>query len=492
MNLVQTIKARIIQALGGTPAPAQVQAQQALPMLPAAFGGDPTLYGFRRLTGSGQDVAALRDLPLPTQDRMQELAYYLYLTNPMAKWLVNMQRAYIVGGGVTLKAEDPDVQAVLDGWWKDPVNNWPKKLPNKVRELGLYGEQCYPAFTAPGTGRVRLGYLDPTLIQEVILDPDNAEQPIGVITKQQTGVLTLPERRYRVIIPITEEELTPAAQRLRELFTDGECFYFAVNKVSNGSRGISDLLDKADWLDGYEQFLFQRLERGDLMNRIIFDLELQGFTQPQIDEFKKGFALPRPGGVHFHNEKVKLNATAPDLKANDAQTDARQFKHQAIAGFPEHWYGGGGDVNRATAGEMDEPTFKLLHDRQLDIKCLIEECGQHQIRQAKAVGVLKQTAPESFQASFPEMVTADLTKIGAVLVQVSQALAPMLLQRLLSKAEARTIFAVTVKALGVDLAELDEAALAQLGTDADFEAAAEDYLAQARRTKTRPVKLRAF
>jgi hypothetical protein len=278
---------------------------------------------------------------------MQELEYFHYLANPMAQWLLNIQVAYLAGDGVALASKDPDAQAVLEAWWTDPVNNWPYKLEKKMRELAMYGEQCWPAFTAPGTGRVRLGYLDPCLIQDVILDPDNAEQPIGIVTKKSVGAYAMPERRYRVILPITEEELMPPAQRIRQEFDDGECFYFAINSVSNGSRGISDLLPKIDWLDGYEQFMFARVERAELMNRIIFDLELTGFTQEQIEAFKKAFALPPPGGIHVHNEKVKLEPKTPKLEAADAAVDARLFKHQALAGYPEHWYGGGGDVNRA-------------------------------------------------------------------------------------------------------------------------------------------------
>jgi len=459
---------------------AVARAQQALPI---SYLQDPTMYGFRRMTGSGQDQAALRDLPLPTHERMQELAYFLYLANPMAQWLLNIQVAYLAGEGVTVVSKDPDAQAVLEAWWTDPVNNWPLKLEKKMRELAMYGEQCWPAFTAPGTGRVRLGYLDPCLIQDVILDPDNAEQPIGVVTKKQVGAYGMPERRYRVILPITEEELMPPAQRLRQEFSDGECFYFAINSVSNGSRGISDLLPKADWLDGYEQLMFTRLERADLMNRIVADMELTGFTPEQIDEFKKRFTWPKPGGTHFHNEKVKLEYKAPKVEAADGAVDARLFKHQALAGYPEHWYGGGGDVNRATAGEMDEPTFKLLKLRQLVWKAILTQTGQYQLRQAKKAGTLKQAAEESFAVIFPEMVKADLSKIGPVLANVGQAVSGMLLERLVTKVEARRLFAVAAKSLGVELEELTEAQLAAIGASADFEEAAQDYLSPAARKR---------
>ena len=75
-------------------------------------------------------------------------------------------------------------------------------------------------------------------------------------------------------------------------------------------------------------------------------------TPEQIADYMKTFQLPPPGGHFIHNEKVELEMKAPNLNASDAERDARMFKHQAISPAPEHWYGGGGDVNRATAGEM--------------------------------------------------------------------------------------------------------------------------------------------
>jgi hypothetical protein len=47
------------------------------------------------------------------------------------------------------------------------------KLPKKVRELSIYGEQCYPTFVNELDGFVRLGYLDPSLIETIVKDPDN-------------------------------------------------------------------------------------------------------------------------------------------------------------------------------------------------------------------------------------------------------------------------------------------------------------------------------
>jgi hypothetical protein len=449
--------------------------QQSL--LPASFGGDPSMAGFRRFSGNNGQ-SALRDLPLPTHERAQQIAYFLYLANPMAQWFINIQTAYIVGEGACVKAADgdEDVQARLDDWWADEQNDWDLKLDQKVRELGLYGEQCWPCFTAEGTGRVRLGYLDPWLIEEVVLSPDDAEQPIGVITKRYAvDGAEIPQRRLKVVTALSDEELGQAAQSLRARFADGECFYYAVNKVSNGSRGWSDLLARADWLDGYEQFMFQRLERADLGNRVVADIELQGMTPDQVAAYAKAFVPPKPGGHFFHNEKVKYTITSPDLHASDAREDARLFKHQAISGLPEHWFGGGGDVNRATAGEMDEPTYKLFQQRQKLVKGIVQKTARYALRQAKVWGAIPQEASEKVKAEFPAMVQADLAKIGSAMQSLSAALAGQVAAGTITKAEARRVFSTAVQRLGVELESMTDDDLRDLADDEQLRHDSQDY-----------------
>lgn len=471
------VKSRLADRLFGEQIDARVQqaVTQVRQAVPSLLTYDASMAGFRRLVGNHQEQTSLRDLPMPTHERMQEIAYYLYLANPMAKWLVKISAAYQLGGGVVLRAEDRDVQRLVDAFWNDPVNQWPMKLPNKVRELGMFGEQCWPAFTAPGTGRVRLGYLDPALIGQVVLDPDNAEQPIGIITKTWTNYRPQPERRYRVILDVSDDELTPLARQMRAEFTDGDCFFFAINRVSNGSRGISDLLDKADWVDGYEQFMFNRLERADLANRVLFDMEFTGLTEEEIIEKRKKLGQPQPGSWWVHNEKVKLNVNAPKLEAADAVVDARLFKHQCLAGYPEHWYGGGGDVNRATAGEMDEATFKLLEEAQQFTKGMISATLRFAIRQAKTVGSLKQKADETVDVQMPEMVKADMPKLADSFERVSRTANLNVNSRLMTKAEGRQLIAITTKPLGVTLAPMTDEQLDEMAAEDELDDARQDY-----------------
>lgn len=130
------------------------------------IGQEGTVW--RRLTQSPN-----RDLIPIEQDRMIEIAFWLWHTNPLAKWLIDLTVAFILADGLPYTAENEEVKEVLDGFWNDPLNRMPLYFPKHVGELRTFGELCFPAFTAKQTGRVHVGYIDPAQIRDVITDPEN-------------------------------------------------------------------------------------------------------------------------------------------------------------------------------------------------------------------------------------------------------------------------------------------------------------------------------
>lgn len=414
--------------------------------------------GWRRLSG---DVT--RDINPLTQQRQQDLAVYLWKTNPLAKQMVELPLAFLLAEGVRLTVPDEEAQGWLDDFWSDPINNMDIKLVKKARELALFGEQCWPVFVNELDGHVRLGYIDPGQIANVVLDPENAEQPIGIITKTRTG---RPQKRYRVIVNGDETCFSPEARRAREQFTDGACFYFTVNDLTNQARGASDLLAQMDWLDGYDQALWGELERWDSMRAFLWDITLKGATPEEVEKRAKTIAVPRSGGVRVHNDAEQWDAVTPDLKSVDGSSFARLFRNHLMGGaaLPEHWYGGGGDVNRATAAEMDAPTLKTFTMRQTMLKYILVQLGSFVIR--SRLKALYGSAPDQAadpavyrcRAEFPEMASEDISRYATALAQVVAAVASAIREQLVTRRTGVGIIALVAARLGLDIdadAELD-------------------------------------
>ena len=439
----------------------RIDAAPAAPTAPVREAAGMTLddedAGWRRLGGSTRR----RDLTTVRQDQMQKAAAYLWEANGLANRLIELPLAYLLAEGVKLECADEEHQKWLDAFWNDPINCMDLRLPTYARELALFGELCLPAYVNDINGQVRLGYLDASLIADVMVDPGNAAQAIGVRTvKDADGNF----KEFRVIVRGEDDELfAEAARRLRASYSSGDAFYFAVNKFAAGRRGRSDLIAQMDWLDAYDEFMFDSMERAADLDSFVWDVELEGATPEQVKERATEITRPGRNSVRVHNSQEKWQAIAPDVKAADRAEGARMFRNHALGGatIPEHWFGGGGDVNRGAANEMGEPFFKLATARQTQLRHLLQELGAYVLWQrAKRAGQVPDWSEEEWKvtAKFPEMVTRDVTKLAAALQSVVAAVAGALGERLITRATALQIIAIAARRLDVTIDPDDELA----------------------------------
>lgn len=417
--------------------------------LPAAVANNLSMIGWRKLTGS-----PTRELPMMDQARAIEVAYWLWKTNPLAKWIIEVVTAFVAAKGLPISCTNDDVKKILTDFWNDPVNRMDIHWENFVRELGIYGEQCWPAFVAEQTGRVRLGYIDPAYINEVFCDPENVKIKIGLTIGSHDGSGT--PRRLKVVLDNENEQfLSEAGKALRDSFSDGQCFFFTINALTNEMRGTGDLFTVADHLDGYEQFLYDSSEKHGRFNSFFWDIEVTGADNKKLDEERAAYTPPKTGGAFIHNEKVKAQAVSPDMKADDAATSARLHRNHILGsiGLPEHWFGGGGDVNRATASEMDGPAKKIISSRQEKIKNMLELMCDYVIDQAVKARYLTGVPEDelySYEVQTPEISDKDVAKLGTMLQQISTSLVVAETQGWMGPEEAAKAFAYFLAFVGYE------------------------------------------
>ncbi len=425
--------------------------------------------GFTKLTGDKD-----RSLSSLTQERMQELAVFLWKSNPLANRIIELPLVYLLAEGVTMNVQDETAQQWLNEFWNDPINQMDIKLPKKVREMSLFGEQCWPVFKNPTNGAVRLGYLDPGLIKEVKTDPDNTEQPIGVVTKALGKKRK--SKKYRIIVPGSENIFGEEAKKIREEFNDGECFYFNINALSSSSRGLSDLLATMDWLDLYDKALFGEVERWDALRSFIWDVTLRGATEETVKKRASEIEVPSSGGVRVHNDAETWQAVTPDLQAANGAENARTVRNHILGGstLPEHWYGGGGDVNRSTAGEMGEPTFKTFKFRQTEWKHILETVCFYAIysRLEKTGNIPEDLRNYRPVAQFPELTHRDTSVYAAALQQTVVAVGIAVEKSMMTEETAVAVIGSMISRIGIEVnpaKELEQArAKARIQTQDDI------------------------
>jgi hypothetical protein len=426
--------------------------------------------GWRPITGKKVD----RDLSPVTQDKMQNIAVWLYDSDPIAKRIIDLKRDFLVGDGVIVKAEDKEVDGLLQDFWYDPINNMDLFIPDIARDLGMLGEQAIPAFVNRENGHVRLGYIDPCQIESVVTNPDNCRELVGMVLKDMPDYMDMfesddiklikrwrkeqgkpaaelsgkPKRSYTIINIGQDANNTDTFERMT-----GETFFFAINKVTNATRGRSDLLSLADWIHNYETFLFNRIERARLLNSFTWDVELQNMSQPEIEKWLKTQSAPRPSSIRAHNDKVKWTTVEPKLESNDASNEANMFRAHIAggAGIPVHWLGGGEGLTRATALEMSTPVFKHLKQRQLYLKYIVTSMIDFVIDQAIIAGRLKENVNRDFAVKFPPLSQKDLVSLSTVLQGMSTALVLAKDAKFITPEEASKHMRFALNLLGGDL-----------------------------------------
>lgn len=418
--------------------------------------------GWTRLTGDGTGSANRHDLTPLSQERMQRLTEYLWQSNLLANRLTELPLAYLLAEGVSLSCPKEEHQQLLDAFWNDPINNWPAKLEARVRDLALTGEQCYITHVNDASGFLRLGYLNARQIHLVVMDPDNPEQPIGVVTKKDSR-----GKYYKYRVAVMGEDAELFTQRTAQLratdFTDGECLLYQVNKLPTGTRGRADMLAQIDWLDAYDEFLFGEMDRQDFLRRFVWDVKMTGAGEKEVKEFEKSFKAPAPNSKFVHSDSVELTAVTPSLNAADTSETARLFRNHSLGGatMPETWFGGGGDVNRAAASEMGEPTFKVYTARQMMLKRMLEEIGRFVLWKGVDTGQPDWASPDwKVTATFPELVNRDVTKFSAALQQVTAAVVVMIENSLLTQERGLQLIGDVASRFGQEIdakAELEKA-----------------------------------
>ncbi|HJR01846.1 MAG TPA: hypothetical protein VKA83_09455, partial [Methylomirabilota bacterium] len=365
------------------------------------------------------------------------------------------------------------------GFWTDPVNQLEMRLDKFIRELGIYGELCFPVFVNETDGRVRLGYVDPQEIAQVITDPQNALIKTCVVLKGRAN--GIPERYLKVVRPNTQrasddyELLEGVLEDERDPFLDvaynGACLLFQVNDISNGKRGRSDLLSLIDWVDGYDKFLFDAMDAANLFNSFVWDVELEGMTAPQIKQWVLEFKADiRRNGVFAHNEKVKLAAVAPEMKAMDKDSWARLMRGHILGSksFPEHWYGLAGEVNFASAKEMGLPPVKRLTRRQKEVKYVIQSLVQFQLDQAVLRGALAREKRTQYRIELPELSMRDQAATVAAAASLATALQAAVAEGWITPETAGRVFNGLISQLGLEIDAKEE-------FDPTAAAAAKDY-----------------
>jgi hypothetical protein len=394
-------------------------------------------YFWRRLS----DNWTQKDVLPSTYREIHNQVYEAYNSNPLANAIVELGVNFVLGDGLQIDAAHPKVQRLIDRFWNDPDNHMSLRQYDIATELSLYGEIFIRIFVNPYDGHVKLGMIDPSLIDEIECDPENIEKQI----------------RCHMRAPGTEVSATPGCDGIAPLqVTEGswlsmphEVMHFAVNKVSNAKRGKSDLATLLPWLRRYKDWLIDRVRINKYKAAYLWDVTISGGTRQTIEAKMMEYARPpEPGSVLVHNESEQWKAVQPMIDAGSVAADGQAIKMMVAigAGIPEHYLSEGGDVNRATAAEMSLPVLKKYQRRQDVIRHILTSLIDRAIGEAQAAGTLPRTIDTGYSITFPDLEAENTRDIGTAAWHMSQALEGATAMGIISKETASRLFFTACRA----------------------------------------------
>lgn len=434
---------------------------ESVPRSHSANDYEPDWYDYRPLTDS-----AVKGLNPIARDRQLDIVYSLFLKNGLAKRILEIRNDFIFGDGFKYTLSAPpalpkgeekikEAMEVLDEFWE--LNRMDLRFEKKGFDLSLNGMLVMPVFVNKINGSVKLGFVDPKNIDKVLTNPLNVEEIQSIKLKTsvipaQAGISSSVTRSLKVIKP--NEDINDINYGL----LDGDCFYFAINNVSNQPEGVSDLLGSADWLDMLDRLLYNTLQFVNALSKYFQDVELTGADEKRIEEWKQKNPVSQNLSRFVHNEKVKYTILTPNINNADPSEIVRLYKNIVLGsqGFPEHWFADGGNTNLATAVEQGTPVMRQLKNRQQYIIYILQTMLRFALHKAygrrEGFTLTKEELNKiNINIIAPEFERKDFNKIGDGMKKIGDLLEQAERQNWLTKESSGKIFRSVLDMIGYDL-----------------------------------------
>lgn len=460
----QTVREALREALGG-----------------GAVGGygspaDPGLDNYVRITDRVLGMKFRRDLDQISQDQMLRIAHFLYTSNGLAEWIINVRVDMTVGAELTYEltynhdalgidadeARELEAQARyhLDQWWAHPAHSFKTKAAEYATTYLLTGELLLnipEASVNPITGGFILDYIDSEAIAGVLPKNDLATVPGRVVLKRTMGNVGVAVANNATVLDV----MLPDAMGK----WSGQCFFFRHARRLNALRGLSDLLPLADWLDMRDQFLFSGNDAALLKNNLVHDIKVEGAQdvkdlQTEAKRFRD--ATLKPGGVYAHNEKISYQQVTPKFEASEQETLARVLLLNILGsrGIPEHWYSEGGNANRAVGTDQTDVTLKAMEALQTELRRIYELplfVAYDSLAERQKIFPARMDGGVTLRVNLPVISRKDVSRLSQAMVSLEAGVSSAVEAGRLSRETGRGLVAMVVSALGYDLDPAAEA-----------------------------------
>jgi hypothetical protein len=414
-------------------------------------------FNWARLTAEADQEFSRQGLRMISQ-----LARVYYLKNPLIQRGVRVTCYYVFGQGITLAADDDDVNECIQHFLKDTSNRaeltTQQALTGKETELEVTGNLFFTFFTDKSTGRVRVRTISLEEIQEIFTNPEDRKdnwyykrswteerldpQSGNSITETKNAYYPdwhfNPPNKQQSIGGIPVRWSTPV-------------FQVKVGGLPDMKFGVCEYYAGNDWARAYKDFLEDWATIVRAYSRFAWNMTVQGGKAGiQAAKRKIGTTVstsqietnppPVTGSINIQADGTKLEP----IRTSGATTSAEDGRRLllmvcAVMGLPETFFGDISKGNHATAKTVDRPTELKMKDRQTLWSDTLVDMLQYVVEQsAKAPSgllngkVIIETAPDgttwialpdkspvAITCTFPPILEHDVKEIIGAIVDAA-------------------------------------------------------------------------
>ncbi|MGH7749710.1 MAG: hypothetical protein ACREQ5_33835, partial [Candidatus Dormibacteria bacterium] len=304
--------------------------------------------------------------------------FWAWNHDPIAHDALCLIRNFTIGRGVTVTANDPRVQKIVDDF--DADENMNARVKNWTVALSRDGE-LFIRKIKPGDGTTKVRSLDPMTIWEVVTDAEDIETVYYFVQRYMT--------RTQIISPPNGE-----SQKWIDRYLDPRDVIHAKINVSECEvRGRSDLFPVLGYLKRLRDLFSTMIVREQAQAAYIHDYAVDGGIA-EVREFSASVpkTKPTPGSSFVHNKAVTISVVQPTAsRATDAGTvwEGLMTIIAVGLGIAKDYLGITSRGSRATALVATAPSAMTFEERQDVITSLLRQLYADVIDEARVCGLIE-------------------------------------------------------------------------------------------------------
>lgn len=347
-------------------------------------------------------------------------AFDSWRKNPLARRLVGIVTAYVLGGDtILLRASS---YAPLDKFIRDvvghPENRFAMRQADWCDELTRAGELFPTLHFNSADGVVYLRAVSASRIERVEWSENDYEA----------------ETTYHEVGDALSEGLVwyhPRAVPDKDGLKEGVkpkpvMLHYAVNRPVGCTRGESDLAPILPWLKRYSRWLEDRVRVNAAMRIFLWIVKVPGkMVEKKEEQYRK---MPAAGSVMVvDRDNEEWEAVTPEIKAWDAAADGRAIRWMVVAGGPGLSLldlGESETANLASAKVLGEQRRRFLRRRQAHFGYILADVVLQAWNRAVALG-LRRGRPATLaqiEVGVPDIAPEDNVELAGAADQITDAM----------------------------------------------------------------------